>query len=106
MGLFFLLAGLLTPGSLDLKGSRRFAGDRLLRLGVPWAASALAATLSFPLLVLVADAVGLPADLAAERQPPERPWPSSWSSSPSNRTRQRRARLRPVDHGASHPRRQ
>ena len=42
---------------------------------MPWAASALAATLSFPLLVLVADAVGLPADLAAERQPPERPWP-------------------------------
>ena len=52
MGLFFLLAGLLTAGALDRKGSRRFAGDRLLRLGVPWAASALAATLSFPLLVL------------------------------------------------------
>jgi hypothetical protein len=41
MGLFFLLAGLLTPGSLDRKGPRRFAGDRLLRLGLPWAAFAL-----------------------------------------------------------------
>jgi hypothetical protein len=41
MGLFFLMAGLLTPGSLDRKGPRRFAGDRLRRLGVPWAAFAL-----------------------------------------------------------------
>jgi hypothetical protein len=41
MGLFFLMAGLLTPGSLDGKGPRRFAGDRLLRLGLPWAAFAL-----------------------------------------------------------------
>ena len=41
MGLFFLMAGLLTPGSLDRKGPRRFAGDRLRRLGGPWAAFAL-----------------------------------------------------------------
>jgi len=47
MGLFFLLAGLLTPGSLARKGPRRFVGDRLLRLGLPWAAFAL---LAWPLL--------------------------------------------------------
>lgn len=35
MGFFFLLSGLLTPGSLGRKGPRRFAQDRLLRLGVP-----------------------------------------------------------------------
>ena len=37
MGLFFLMSGLLTPGSLDRKGTRGFARDRLLRLGVPLA---------------------------------------------------------------------
>jgi hypothetical protein len=35
MGLFFLIAGLLTPASLDRKGTRRFVADRALRLGVP-----------------------------------------------------------------------
>lgn len=35
--LLFLVAGLLTPGSLERKGTRRFARDRLLRLGVPFA---------------------------------------------------------------------
>lgn len=35
MGFFFLIAGLLTPQSLARKGSGRFAGDRLRRLGVP-----------------------------------------------------------------------
>ena len=35
MGLLFLLAGLLAPRSLARKGPRRFARDRLLRLGVP-----------------------------------------------------------------------
>ncbi len=35
MGFFFLMAGLLTPGSLSRKGPRRFARDRLLRLGLP-----------------------------------------------------------------------
>jgi hypothetical protein len=38
MALFFLVAGLLTPGSLDRKGPRRFARDRLVRLGIPLAA--------------------------------------------------------------------
>jgi hypothetical protein len=58
MGLFFLLAGLLTPGSLDRKGPRRFAGDRLLRLGLPWAAFAL---VLWPLTVAAMyRAVGMP----------------------------------------------
>jgi hypothetical protein len=38
MALFFLVAGLLTPASLDRKGPRRFARDRLIRLGIPLAA--------------------------------------------------------------------
>lgn len=38
MALFFLVAGLLTPGSLDRKGPGRFARDRLVRLGIPLAA--------------------------------------------------------------------
>ena len=37
MGLFFLIAGLLTPGALERKGTRRFVHDRLLRLGIPFA---------------------------------------------------------------------
>ncbi|HET9672840.1 MAG TPA: acyltransferase [Actinomycetota bacterium] len=40
MALFFLVAGMLTPGSLDRKGPGRFARDRLVRLGVPLAAFA------------------------------------------------------------------
>jgi hypothetical protein len=35
MGLFFLLSGLVIPRSVDRKGPRRFARDRLLRLGIP-----------------------------------------------------------------------
>jgi hypothetical protein len=35
MGLFFLISGLVTPGSVSRKGPRRFARDRLIRLGVP-----------------------------------------------------------------------
>jgi hypothetical protein len=35
MGLFFLISGLVTPGSMSRKGPRTFARDRLLRLGVP-----------------------------------------------------------------------
>lgn len=34
--LLFLVAGLLTPGSVERKGVRRFTTDRLLRLGVPF----------------------------------------------------------------------
>jgi hypothetical protein len=41
MSLLFLLAGLLTPSSVDRKGPARFARDRLLRLGIPFAAYAL-----------------------------------------------------------------
>lgn len=37
MPLMFLVAGLLTPGSLVRKGPGRFAGDRLVRLGIPFA---------------------------------------------------------------------
>ena len=37
--LLFLIAGLLTPQSLDRKGPGRFVRDRLLRLGVPFAVS-------------------------------------------------------------------
>ncbi|HEX6581333.1 MAG TPA: acyltransferase family protein, partial [Actinomycetota bacterium] len=38
MALFFLVAGLLTPASLERKGPGRFARDRLIRLGIPLAA--------------------------------------------------------------------
>jgi hypothetical protein len=48
--LLFLIAGLLTPPSLDRKGPGRFIRDRLLRLGVPFAAFAL---LLWPLLEYV-----------------------------------------------------
>jgi glucan biosynthesis protein C len=37
MGLFFLIAGMLTPRSLARKGIARFMRDRLLRLGIPFA---------------------------------------------------------------------
>jgi hypothetical protein len=36
IALLFLVAGLLTPGSMDRKGVGRFTIDRLLRLGVPF----------------------------------------------------------------------
>ncbi|WP_017574041.1 acyltransferase family protein [Nocardiopsis halotolerans] len=35
MGLFFLVSGYFVPGSLDRKGPRVFARDRLIRLGLP-----------------------------------------------------------------------
>ncbi|OOC55078.1 MULTISPECIES: acyltransferase family protein [Nocardiopsis] len=35
MGAFFLISGLFVPGSHDRKGTRRFLGERLLRLGIP-----------------------------------------------------------------------
>jgi glucan biosynthesis protein C len=38
IALLFLVAGLLTPSSYQRKGAKRFVGDRLLRLGVPFAA--------------------------------------------------------------------
>ena len=39
--LLFLVAGLLTPGSLERKGAGRYARDRLLRLGLPFLAFVL-----------------------------------------------------------------
>lgn len=39
--LLFLVAGLLTPPSLDRKGTRRYVRDRVLRLGLPFAAFVL-----------------------------------------------------------------
>jgi hypothetical protein len=41
MALLFLVAGMLTTPSVDRKGPARFARDRLLRLGVPFAAFVL-----------------------------------------------------------------
>lgn len=41
LGLFFLIAGQLTGPSLDRKGPRRFAKDRLVRLGLPLVAYTL-----------------------------------------------------------------
>ena len=41
MGSFFLIAGLFTPRAFDRKGPAVFAKDRLLRLGLPFVASAL-----------------------------------------------------------------
>ncbi len=35
MGMFFLLSGYLTPGSLQRKGAACFLKDRLIRLGIP-----------------------------------------------------------------------
>lgn len=35
LAVFFLLAGMYTPGSLARKGTRRFLVDRILRLGLP-----------------------------------------------------------------------
>jgi len=36
IALLFLVAGLLSPGSIERKGAGRFARDRLVRLGVPF----------------------------------------------------------------------
>lgn len=41
MGTFFLVSGLFTPGALESKGTRAFVRDRVLRLGVPFALSAI-----------------------------------------------------------------
>jgi fucose 4-O-acetylase-like acetyltransferase len=56
MGMFFLIAGLLTPGPLRRKGPGRFLQDRLIRLGVPFVAYLL---LIYPL-----------AEWAGEREEP------------------------------------
>jgi fucose 4-O-acetylase-like acetyltransferase len=41
IGAFFFVSGLFTPRSVERKGRRAFALDRLVRLGLPWAVSAL-----------------------------------------------------------------
>jgi hypothetical protein len=41
IGAFFFVSGLFTPRSVARKGRRGFALDRLVRLGLPWAVSAL-----------------------------------------------------------------
>jgi len=38
IALLFLVAGLLTPSAYERKGAKRFVGDRLVRLGVPFVA--------------------------------------------------------------------
>ncbi len=55
MGLFFLISGLITPGSLARKGPRRFARDRLVRLGIPLVVWVLGI---WPALVYVGNRVG------------------------------------------------
>jgi surface polysaccharide O-acyltransferase-like enzyme len=50
MGLFFLIAGLLTPRSLAKKGTGGFLRDRVVRLGVPF----LAYLVIYPLVVWLA----------------------------------------------------
>ena len=42
MGLFFLISGMVTPESVARKGPRRFARDRMVRLGIPLAIWTLA----------------------------------------------------------------
>ena len=51
IGAFFFVSGLFTPESAARKGRRAFALDRLVRLGLPWAVSAL---VSWPLSVWLA----------------------------------------------------
>src|SRR5215212_3589887 len=51
LGLFFLIAGVLTAPSLERKGPARFVRDRLVRLGVPLVAYTLLAS---PVLEYVA----------------------------------------------------
>jgi hypothetical protein len=41
IGVFFFVAGLLTERAVDRHGWRRYASDRVVRLGLPWLVSAL-----------------------------------------------------------------
>jgi glucan biosynthesis protein C len=58
--LFFLVAGLFTPGSLERKGTRRFVTERLVRLGVPFLLYVLLVqpALKFALVHQLGDAAG------------------------------------------------
>ncbi|GLZ31700.1 hypothetical protein Lesp02_38880 [Lentzea sp. NBRC 105346] len=51
MGVFYFMSGLLTPDSVRRKGSLRYSGERLVRLGIPWAVSAV---LAWPLFLWIA----------------------------------------------------
>jgi len=70
IGAFFFVSGLFTPSSAARKGRRGFAVDRLLRLGVPWAVSALLVwPLSVWLAYLAAGRDVTPWGLVASRSP-------------------------------------
>lgn len=58
MGFFFLLSGYFAPGAVDRRGPRRFAAERLKRLGIPFLAFVV---LLRPFFVLP-DYVNLPAE--------------------------------------------
>lgn len=60
IALLFLVAGLFTPGSLERKGPRAYAADRLLRLGVPFLVYVLVVqpSLTYPLQHAWSDADG------------------------------------------------
>ncbi|WP_432842828.1 acyltransferase family protein [Dactylosporangium sp. CA-092794] len=60
MGMFFLVAGLLTPGSVDRKTPGRFAAERIVRLGVPLLAFTF--VLWPPMRYIMQRAVGVPPD--------------------------------------------
>jgi fucose 4-O-acetylase-like acetyltransferase len=55
MGLFFLIAGLMTPGPLARKGPAGFLRDRAIRLGVPFVAFVL---LVYPITEWIGDPEG------------------------------------------------
>jgi surface polysaccharide O-acyltransferase-like enzyme len=55
MGLFFLISGLVTPGSVMRKGPGRFARDRVVRLGIPLAVWTFGV---WPALLLARDRAG------------------------------------------------
>jgi len=67
--LLFLVAGLLTPPSVERKGTGRFVRDRLLRLGVPFIVFALLVwpLLEYAVFLWLGDAPDLWTYLRAER---------------------------------------
>ena len=77
MGLFFLMSGLVTPGSVARKGPERFARDRIVRLGIPLAIWTLAV---WPAMLVARDRAGGWHDISfwdevMHRQPPFEPGP-------------------------------
>ncbi len=61
LGLFMLIAGLLTPRALARKGTGKFLRDRLLRLGVPLLAAVVVVTPA--VLWLIVEVTGYPATM-------------------------------------------